>query len=128
MWNEIFDILKIVLNGGVFIYLAYYIRKKEREQKHEQQKEIKQIENESKKEQTDFIGQAVNNEHIYDEYGIFINHSFSPNIVIKNKNVVALYDIKADEEVAFNYNDSEPKMAAPFSLNGVMVDGNPDIN
>lgn len=74
--------------------------------------------------ETIYIG---NNEHIYDEYGIFINHSFSPNIVIENKNVVALFDIKADEEVAFNYNDSEPKMAAPFSLNGVLVDGNPDI-
>jgi hypothetical protein len=74
--------------------------------------------------ETIFIG---NNEHIYDEYGIFINHSFTPNIVIENKNVVALINIKADEEVAFNYNDSEPKMAAPFSLNGVIVEGNMDI-
>ncbi|MDB4352171.1 hypothetical protein OAA60_01950 [Porticoccaceae bacterium] len=74
--------------------------------------------------ETIYIG---NNQHIYDEYGIFINHSFTPNIVINNKNVVALVNISANEEVAFNYNDSEPKMAAPFSLNGVMVNGNDNI-
>ena len=31
------------------------------------------------------------------------------------------------DPLSFNYNDSEPKMAAPFSLNGVMVNGNDNI-
>ena len=67
-----------------------------------------------------------NGQHIYDDYGIFINHSFSPNIKIVNKNVVALQDIEADEEVAFNYNDSELKMANPFYMGDVYVNGNND--
>jgi len=65
-----------------------------------------------------------NGQHIYDENGIFINHSFSPNIKIVNKNVVALEDIEADEEVVFNYNDSELKMANPFYMGDVYVNGN----
>jgi len=67
-----------------------------------------------------------NGEHIYDEYGIFINHSFTPNIKIVNKNVVALQDIESDTEVVFNYNDSELKMANPFYIGDVYVNGNND--
>ena len=65
-----------------------------------------------------------NNKHIYDEYGKFINHSFTPNIYIDNVDVVALVDIAADDEVMFNYNDTEINMACPFYANNKLVNGN----
>lgn len=64
-----------------------------------------------------------NNKHIYDEHGKFLNHSFTPNIYIDNVNVVALVDIKEDEELAFNYNDNELKMASPFVVDNILVCG-----
>lgn len=42
-----------------------------------------------------------NNQHIDDEYGRYINHSFDPNINICGTNVVALRDIQIDEELVF---------------------------
>lgn len=64
-----------------------------------------------------------NNVHIYDSFGIFINHSFSPTIYIHGKDVCALRDIEPDEELVFNYNENEINMAAPFSVDGVAVQG-----
>ena len=69
-----------------------------------------------------------NNKHIYDEYGIFINHSFMPNIYISDINIIALKDIEVNEEIAFNYNDTEMKMAAPFYVDDKLVDGNGNEN
>ena len=63
------------------------------------------------------------NKHIYDEFGIYINHSFTPNICILNINVTAITDIISDEELVFNYNDSEINMAAPFYINNILVNG-----
>jgi len=64
-----------------------------------------------------------NNKHIYDEYGIFMNHSFTPNIVIDNYSMVALSDIKANDELTFNYNDTEINMANPFTIDDILVSG-----
>ena len=64
-----------------------------------------------------------NNKHIYDELGIFINHSFNPNIVVSGSNLVALEDIKDGDELMFNYNDTEMKMASPFYVNDKLVNG-----
>ena len=64
-----------------------------------------------------------NNEHIYDEYGIFMNHSFSPNTEISGRNIIALKDIHSGDEITFDYNSNEINMAAPFELNGVKVTG-----
>jgi SET domain-containing protein len=63
------------------------------------------------------------NKHIYDEHGKFINHSFTPNIYIDNTNVVALVDIVADDEVMFNYNETEINMACPFYADNKLVNG-----
>lgn len=71
--------------------------------------------------ETIYIG---NNQHIYDSFGIFINHSFTPNIFINNKNVIALKDIEPNEELMFNYNDNEINMAAPFYVGNEYVSGN----
>lgn len=72
------------------------------------------------KRETIHIG---NNKHIYDTYGIYINHSFVPNIIIDNKEIIALRDIKKDEEIMFNYNDTEIDMANPFYVNDILVSG-----
>jgi len=64
-----------------------------------------------------------NNKHIYDENGIFINHSFCPSTRIDSTNVIALHDIQIDDEITFNYNDSELKMASPFYVDTVLVCG-----
>ena len=54
------------------------------------------------------------NKHITDTYGIYMNHSFTPSVSIKEKNVIALIDIYPGDEICFNYNDSETDMACPF--------------
>lgn len=61
--------------------------------------------------------------HIYDDFGIFMNHSFQPNVEIRGTQVVAVRDIAAGEELTFDYNASEIDMAAPFEVNGVRVAG-----
>jgi hypothetical protein len=61
------------------------------------------------------------NKHIYDEYGI--NHSFTPNIRIDGLNVIALVDINAGDELAFDYNANEVNMASPFYVGDVLVSG-----
>lgn len=54
------------------------------------------------------------NIHIDDNYGIYMNHSFSPNCIIKNGCIVAIKNIKINEELTFNYNENETSMAFPF--------------
>ena len=61
--------------------------------------------------------------HIIDEFGQFINHSFEPNVKIEINNIVAIKDIEQFEEITYNYNESEIKMASPFEVNGIMVCG-----
>lgn len=67
------------------------------------------------------IGNGV---HVIDEYGMFINHSFNPTVVILNDKVVACVDINVDDEITFNYNNSELQMACPFESDGQKVIGN----
>lgn len=64
-----------------------------------------------------------NNKHIYDEYGIYINHSFEPNIIICENNIIALNNIQSGDEIKFNYNDSEINMANPFYVDNILVCG-----
>ena len=70
--------------------------------------------------ETIYIG---NGQHIYDEYGIFMNHSFTLTTRIDGVNVYALEDIHPGTELSFDYNESEITMAAPFEVNGVKVCG-----
>jgi len=70
--------------------------------------------------ETIYIGE---NKHIYDKYGIYINHSFNPNIYIDKNRVIALNKINKDEELMFNYNDNEINMANPFYVNYILVCG-----
>ena len=61
--------------------------------------------------------------HILDKYGIYLNHSFTPNTKIDGKNVIALNDINVGEELHFNYNDNETCMACPFETKDGKVFG-----
>ena len=65
------------------------------------------------------------NQHIEDINGQYINHSFDPNIKIDGKNVIAIKNISKNDEITFNYNENETKMACPFKDNstGYIVSG-----
>ena len=54
------------------------------------------------------------NKHVYDNFGIFMNHSFEPTTKIEGNKVIALRDLVVGDEINFNYNDSEISMANPF--------------
>lgn len=61
--------------------------------------------------------------HICDQYGKYVNHSFQPTVWVNGVHLVAIRDLDADEEITFNYNDSEIEMACPFSVDGILVCG-----
>lgn len=67
------------------------------------------------------------NKHIIDKYGIYMNHSFTPNCIIVNNNIVAIKKINKGDELHFNYNQNETKMAAPFKIDDVSVSGKRNI-
>jgi len=65
-------------------------------------------------------------EHVEDEYGQYTNHSFLPSTRIFNGCIVAIRNIDIGEEITFNYNESETKLACPFADidTGILVHGN----
>ena len=69
------------------------------------------------------IGNYGIGEPIYDEYGIFINHSFDPSVRIESINVIALKDLHDGDEITFNYNETEINMANTFYVGDVLVCG-----
>ena len=72
---------------------------------------------------TKFSIEIGENQHIIDEYGIFMNHSFEPTVKISGKNVIALSDLDKGIEICFNYNESETNMANPFLTDKGLVCG-----
>jgi hypothetical protein len=61
--------------------------------------------------------------HVTDKYGSYINHSFDPNTKIVGNKVVAIKDIFKNDEITFNYNESEIDMCEPFMSDGIYVCG-----
>jgi hypothetical protein len=61
--------------------------------------------------------------HVTDKYGSYINHSFDPNTKIVGNKVVAIKDIFKNDEITFNYNESEIDMSEPFMSDGIYVCG-----
>ena len=63
--------------------------------------------------------------HIEDEIGKYMNHSFSPNCKIENGEIITIDDIEVNDELTFNYNETESKLAYPFqdTHTGIMVSG-----
>ena len=54
-------------------------------------------------------------QHVVDEYAVCLNHSFSPNLYLQGRQFFALREIKAGEELTFNYLDTETEIASPFT-------------
>ena len=52
--------------------------------------------------------------HLDDCYARRINHSFSPNLAVRGRELVAIRDIAAGDEITFNYLANESGIAAPF--------------
>ncbi len=64
------------------------------------------------------------NRHILDDFGIYMNHSFEPSIKIEEDGIViATKDIQIGDEICFDYNHSEMKMAVPFYVGENLVSG-----
>ena len=70
---------------------------------------------EIKKTPTKYTIEINKDEHIIDEWGIYMNHSFNPTTQISGRNVIAIRDINIGDELNFNYNVSETNMATPFN-------------
>lgn len=68
--------------------------------------------------------QVGKNKHVEDQIGMYINHSCSPSSRIDGMNVVAIKDIRAGEEITFDY-ASEGELSSPFTCNccGRYIDG-----
>ena len=58
--------------------------------------------------------QIAEDQHVEDEHGIYMNHSFNPTTKIENGRVVAIRNINVNDELTFNYNENEQCMAFPF--------------
>ena len=43
--------------------------------------------------------------------------------MFKGVNIIALHNIEEDEELTFNYNDSEINMSSPFYVDNILVCG-----
>lgn len=63
--------------------------------------------------------------HIIDNYGSYINHSFEPTTRVDTTlcGMVAVRDLGPNEQVTFNYNESESCMTCPFESMGITVSG-----
>lgn len=60
--------------------------------------------------------QVGKNQHSEDSIGSLINHNCSPTAKVykRNKTLVSTRHIKKGEEITFDYNESEDKLACPF--------------
>ena len=86
---------------------------------------IHKLEGDIKDKPTRTSIQIYKNKHIEDKFGIYMNHSFDPNCKIHNSCIQSIKDIKKGDELTFNYNENETKMACPFtdSISGKQVNG-----
>lgn len=71
--------------------------------------------------------QLGKNRHVENVLAGHLNHNCHPNAKVNRKMhyFVSTRDIKKGEEITFNYNDNEEKMAAPFKCEccGRMIKG-----
>ena len=94
---------------------------------YEQNQVVRVLEGEIKDKPDKYSIEIGENKHITDEYGIYINHSFDPNTKIEDNKVIAIKNIKINDEITFNYNHSENKMENPFYSNNKLVCGYANI-
>jgi len=65
-----------------------------------------------------------NGKHILDKYGSYMNHSNDANTKIVGLSVIATKKININDEVTFDYNESELTLVEPFYSEGIYVCGN----
>lgn len=53
-------------------------------------------------------------QHVYDPYAEFINHSFSPNLEVRGREMIAIVEIAVGDELTFDYLKNESSISAPF--------------
>jgi len=58
--------------------------------------------------------QVAPDQHVEDPCALFINHSFTSNLDVRGRELVALTHIAEGDELTFNYLASESGIAAPF--------------
>ena len=77
-----------------------------------------------RKEKTRTSIRVGENKNVEDQMGMYINHSCNPSCRIDGISVVAMRNIKAGEEITFDY-ASEGELASPFTCNccGKYIDG-----
>jgi len=78
---------------------------------------IRRLEGDIRNKPTRTSIEIGHNKHIEDHYGKYMNHSFEPSCKIDDGYIVSIRDIENEDEITFNYNDSETKMAYPFKDN-----------
>lgn len=61
--------------------------------------------------------QLAKNKHIEDTLTAFMNHSCTPNAEVYHGALISLKEIKAGEEITFNYNANEDTVSCPFICN-----------
>ena len=52
--------------------------------------------------------------HVYDAYAECINHSFTPNLEVRGREMIAIVEIAAGDELTFDYLKNESEIASPF--------------
>ena len=55
-----------------------------------------------------------NGKHYVDGYVMYMNHSCNPNCKIENKVITAVRDIRANEQLTFDYHTTESIISSPF--------------
>lgn len=60
--------------------------------------------------------QVGDHQHIEDNLAKYLNHACEPSAAVRQEQraLVALRDLKPGEEITFDYNKNEAKMAVPF--------------
>jgi len=53
--------------------------------------------------------------NIIDDLFKYANHSFTPNVEVKGIIVKAIKDIKAGDQITFNYHTTEDEITCPFT-------------
>ena len=72
------------------------------------------VRGEARRERTRHTIEVGRDQHVHDPYAEFINHSFSPNLAVHGRRLIAITDISTGDEVTFDYLRSESAIADPF--------------
>lgn len=72
------------------------------------------VRGEAQVERTRMTIEVGEDQHVYDPYAECINHSFEPNLKVRGREMIAIAEIAAGDELTFDYLKNESAIAAPF--------------